>query len=306
MARRPLERVGRLPGGLVYINGDLVPGDEATVSVFDSGFNFADGVFEGIRVYERRVFRLAEHLHRLYASAQAFEIDIGLAPNELTDEILRWLRAVGVENDFHFRPIVTRGTRFPPRLDPRFASGKPNIVFLGGPVAPVSSRGVRVVVSTVRRISPAALDPHVKSLSYGNNVLGRLDAHRSGADDALMLDDRGFLAEASAANLFLVEGEKLFTPTTYACLDGITRAAVIRLARDQGLAVDERDLDTSRLEDADELFLTGTGCAVLPIVELGRRRVGTGAAGPVTSTIAEAYEQLVRTEGEPALGKPEA
>jgi branched-chain amino acid aminotransferase len=292
---RSSERPGT--GGLVYVNGDLVPEAEATISVFDSGLNFADGVFEGIRVYGGRVFRLGEHLERLYASARAFDLDVGMTPGELEQEILRWLAANGVEDDFHFRPIVTRGQRFPPRLDPRFCSGGPNIIFVGGPVTASSETGIRVVFSSVRRIAPDALDPRIKSLNYGNNLLARLDAHRRGVDDAVMLDAGGFLAECSASNLFLVARGKLLTPWPKACLTGITRATVLELAAEYGIPAEERDLTPTDLLAADEAFATGTGAEITPIVQVEGHSIGAGSLGPITRRLWEGYHAAVYSSG---------
>src|SRR4051794_37650763 len=145
---------------LAYVNGELLPEHEATVSVFDAGLNFADGVFEGIRVYGGKVFRLRQHLDRLYASAATFELEIGLEIEGLQAEILRWLSANRVVDDFHFRPIVTRGRRFPPRMDPRFSDGKATLIFVGGPVS-AAPPGVKVVTSPIHRPAPSALPAHV-------------------------------------------------------------------------------------------------------------------------------------------------
>ena len=268
------------------------------MSVLDSGLNFADGVFDGIRVYGGRVFRLDQHLDRLLASAEAFAIDVGLTKAELTAEILRWLAAAGVEDAFHFRPIVTRGRRFPPRLDPRFCTGPATVVFVGGPVSGPPT-GIRAVVSSIRRPAPDVLAPHVKSLNYGPSLLARLEALRRGADDALLLDERGTVAEATAANVFLVLDGRLVTPRPRACLPGITRAAILELAPGLGLEVEEAELDASALFEASELFLCGTGIEVQPVVELEGRAVGSGDVGPVTAAVAGAYGALVRSEGTP-------
>jgi len=285
------------PDLLVYINGRMVPRQEAVISVFDSGLNFADGVFEGVRVYGGCVFHLDQHVKRLFESATAFEIEIPVAPAELKAAIISWLRANRVRDDFHLRPIVTRGERFPPRLDPKFCSGGANVIFVGGPISPANMSGIRVVVSAVRQVSSDAIDAQIKSLNYGNNLLARLEARRRGVDDALMLDAAGYLAEASAANLFLVKDGELLTPWPKACLAGITRRAVMDLARGRGLAVVERDLTTTEVLNADEVFLTGTGTELTPVVEVDGRRIGAGKAGAVTSDLYEAYHALVHSEG---------
>lgn len=284
---------------LVYINGRLVPRQEAVISVFDSGLNFADGVFEGVRVYGGCVLHLDQHVKRLFESATAFEIEIPMSPSELKAAILGWLRANGVRDDFHLRTIVTRGERFPPRLDPKFCSGGANVIFVGGPISAANMSGIRVVVSAVRQINSDAIDAQIKSLNYGNNLLARLEARRRSVDDALMLDAAGYLAEASAANLFLVKDGEVLTPWPKACLAGITRRTVMDLARGRGLAVVERDLTTTEVLNADEVFLTGTGTELNPVVEVDGRRIGAGKAGPVTSDLYEAYHTLVHSEGTP-------
>jgi branched-chain amino acid aminotransferase len=282
---------------LAYVNGTLVPEHEATVSIFDSGLNFGDGVFEGIRAYAGRVFRLEEHVDRLFDSASAFDIDIGMTREGLAGEILGWLSANDVRGDFHFRPIVTRGNRCPPRSDPSFVRDGPTILFVGGSIAPASLTGVRVVISSYRRTGPDSLDARVKSLSFANSILPRLEARRLGVDDAIVLDAAGFVAEGSTANVFLVSRGRILTPWPKACLAGITRRAVMGLARDAGLAVDERDISPTELITADEVFFTGTGSEVTPVVEVNGRRIGDGAAGQATRDLASRYAALVRAEG---------
>jgi branched-chain amino acid aminotransferase len=278
---------------LAYVNGDLLPEEDATVSVFNAGFNFADGVFEGIRVYGGRVFRLEDHIERLYASAATFEIEIGLSQSEMCDEILRWLSANGVEDDFHFRPIITRADRFPPRMDPRFSEGETTIVFIGGPVSP-AGKGMKVVMSPIQRPAPAALPAHVKSLSYGPALLARLDAIRRGADEAIMLDELGLVA-----NVFAYTGGALLTPQPRACLDGITRRAVMALARDAGIPAIEVGLTPEVLAGAEEIFLTGTSAEITPVIELDGRPVSGGEAGPVTLKLRDAFGKLTESEGTP-------
>jgi branched-chain amino acid aminotransferase len=283
----------------VYIDGEMFPPEEARISVFDSGLNFADGVFEGIRVYAGRVFRLDRHLRRLFQSARAFEIDIGMTPQALEGEILRWLRHNRLRDNFHFRPIVTRGDRNPPRLDPRFCRGRSRLIFIGGTIAPAAMTGQKLVFSSYRRVAPDALDSRIKSLNYGNNLLARLEAIRRGADDAVMLDPQGFVAEASAANLFILRDGKLITPWPKACLEGITRSAALELAAAAGVETQERDITPTEVLNADEVFLTGTGSEIVPVVAVEGQEIGDGRAGPVTRDLAERYGQLVRSEGTP-------
>jgi branched-chain amino acid aminotransferase len=289
---------GAADGRLTYVNGRIVTRDQALISVYDSGLNFGDGVFEGIRVYGGRVLRLDEHLRRLYESATALSIEIGLAQNDLRLEVLRWLRANEVVSDFHFRPIVTRGERFPPRLDPRYCTGPATIIMVGGPIAEAAPP-VRVAVASVRRPAPDAFDAKIKSLNYGNTLLARLEAIRQGLDDAFLLDSAGFLAEATTSNVFLVRGGALLTPLPKACLEGITRGIVMDLARQAGYQVRERDISPAELVNAEEVFLAGTATQVTPVVEVNGRQIGEGRPGPVTSEIGAAYERLVRDEGTP-------
>lgn len=282
---------------LVYVNGELVPARYATVSVFDSGFNFADGVFEGVRVYNGRVFKLHEHIRRLFASARSFDIEIPMSESRFGAEILRWLRTAGIRDGFHFRPIVTRGNRYPPRLDPRFASGT-TIVFVGGPISAVD-RGIHAIVSNIRRTSPEALDPHIKSLNYGNNLLARLDAIRKGADDAIMLDAGGYLSEATGANLFLVSDGELLTPLGRACLEGITRQTIIELATAEGLSVTQCDLAAVQLQAADEIFTSGTGAELTSVIEIDGKPVGSGGPGALTTRLRGLYRELANSTGVP-------
>ncbi len=300
MSTQPLEPELEQPPASplkIYVNGCLVAQDEAVVSVFDSGLGFGDGVFEGLRVYNGRVFRLEAHLARLYQSAAVFEIDIGFAPDQFAAEILGWLSENNVRSDFHFRPIVTRGTRFPPRSDPRLIIEGPTILFVGGPIEPTSMDGIRAIISSIRRTAPDALDPHVKSLSFANNLLPRLEARRYGADDAVVLDAAGFVAEGSTANIFVVRDGELLTPFPRACLAGVTRAAVIELAREAGLPVAERDIPPTEVIGADEVLLTGTGAEITPIIEINGHRIGDGGPGPVTLELARRYAALVASDG---------
>lgn len=284
---------------LVYINGELVPAAEAKISVFDSSFNFGDAIFEGMRVYDRRVYGLDAHIDRLYDSAKAIMLDIPMSKRQMRDELIRWLNANKVESDFHFRPIVTRGNRFPPRTHPKYLQGKPTVVFVGGPIEPGDGSGLRLITASVRRTPPESLDSKIKSVNYLNNMLAKLEAIRQGADDALMYDTQGFLAEASAANVFLVKRGRLMTPFPKSCLEGITRQAVIGIAQRIGYDTLERDITPVQLYAADEVFLTGTAAEVTPIIEVDGRSIGNGESGPITQQLADEYASFVRQEGVP-------
>ncbi|HZQ09612.1 MAG TPA: branched-chain-amino-acid transaminase [Anaerolineae bacterium] len=284
---------------LIYINGQLVPESQAKISVFDSAFNFGDAVFEGIRVYAGRVLALDEHLDRLYESAKAVAINVPLSKAELRAAILDWLRANNLRDNFHFRPIITRGERRPPRVDPRFCAGPANIVFVGGAIAPSKFAGLRVVTASIRRIPPEALDSKIKSGNYLNNVLARLEAIRQSADDALMYDTHGFLAEASASNVFLVRRGELLTPYPKSCLEGITRSTVMQIGQDLGTRVRERDITPAEVYSAEEVFLCGTGAEITPVIQVDGREIGNGQPGALTRVIADCYLEHARSHGVP-------
>jgi len=283
----------------VYVNGQLMPPSQATISVFDSALNYGDGVFEGLRVYNGRVFRLDEHLRRLCNSAKAVEITVPLPSDRLRDDILRWLRANDVRDDFHFRVVLTRGNRFPPRADPRFVQGAGNIVFLGGPTSRPLTNGLRVLIARTRRIPPDCLDNKIKCCSFMNQVLTKLEAIRGGVDDALVLDTHGFLAEGATANVFLVRGNRLLTPWAKFCLEGITRGVIMELAAEAGYPVEERDLTTTDVYAAEEIFLCGTSAEVSPVIEVDGKPVGEGLPGPVTHHLLDLYSAYVRSVGVP-------
>ena len=277
---------------LAYVNGDILPQQEAKISVFDSGLNFADGVFEGLLVDRGRIVQLRQHMTRLFDSAKAFAIDMPMSVAEFENEIRRWLTANDpqiVGDQFHFRPIVTRGDRNPPRLDPKFSTSKANIIFVGGPVTGTRPSGLSLMVSSFRRPSPDVFDPKIKSIGYGNNLLARIEATRHGYDDCIMLDQRGFVAETSVANIFIVKNGSVCTPHPTACLNGITRQAIIRLTTDQHLDMVEKDLSVTDLKCADEVFITGTAAGVASVTHIDRQPVRDGNEGSVTSALRAAY-----------------
>lgn len=271
--------------------------DQARISVFDSGLSFGDGVFEGLRVYEGRVFKLSEHVKRLYASARSVCLAIPMTPEDMEEEITTWLRRNELREEIHFRPIVTRGYRYPPRVDPRNAEGRPNIVFLAAPAASHSNQPISLVTTSRRRVPAQALDPKIKSLSFLPQVLAKQEALQRGADDALVLDMEGCLAESSTANVFLVKDGSIYTPWTKACLEGITRSTVMRLAHKRGYKVVEKDLTLADAYGADEVFLTGTGLEIAGVWKIDEYQIGEDTPGPVTRFLVETYQQLVRREG---------
>lgn len=278
---------------VVYANGQYLRGAHPTVSIWDHGFLYGDGFFEGIRLYDGRLFKLAAHLERFYQSAKFLRIEVPVDPATLQDIIIEVVRRNGLRNA-HVRPIVTRGVGAPALghiLDCR-----PSLFVLANPHPDPTRRPVRCLISTVRRKAPGSVDARVKSLNYLDSVLARLQAYAAGYDDAIMLDDGGLVAEGTGANLFLVErNQAVVTPTVEASLDGVTRRAVMQLATDAGFIVVERRVTPGDVYLADELFLTGTGQDLTPIGEVDGRVIGGGTIGPVTVELATRYDALKMT-----------
>ena len=285
----------------IYIDGEWHSRDTAKVSVFDHGLLYGDGVFEGIRAYSRRIFRLAAHLERLYASAQALALEIPLSVAELT-AVVREAVQRNRREDAYIRLIVTRGAGAL-GIDP-LSCARPSIIVIVGDVrvypGDLYAAGVKVITSATRQVSHEALDPRVKSLNYLKNILAKIDAQRAGAQEAIMLNSAGFVAECTADNLFVVSRGRLLTPSPQdGALEGITRGAIVELAAEAGIAAEQRHLTRYDVYTADECFLTGTGAEVMPVVEVDGRRIGTGKPGPLAQQLADAFYALVRHEGEP-------
>jgi len=287
----------------VYLNGEFVPEEEAKVSVFDHGFLYGDGVFEGIRAYDGYVFKLEEHLDRLYDSARAINLEIPMARAELREAILETLRVNGLRTAY-IRPIVTRGVGdlgIDPRKCPR-----PGVIILvkdWKTLYPeeLYERGLRAIVASTRARPPESLPPSVKSLNYLTNILAKLEAIAAGADEAIMLDVRGFVAEGTADNLFLVKKGVLYTPPVTTNLPGITRGVVIELAREAGYPVREEYFGVAQLYGADEVFLTGTAAELIPVVEIDGRPVADGKPGPVFRDLRQRFKAIT---GKPETGVP--
>ncbi|MEM4817810.1 MAG: branched-chain-amino-acid transaminase, partial [Candidatus Nezhaarchaeales archaeon] len=282
-------RVEREP--LVYIDGNLVPKSQAKVSVFDHGFLYGDGVFESIIVTDGVAFKLKEHVDRLYDSAKAICIDIPMSKEEMVKTIVDVVRANGFK-DAYVRVIVTRGVG-DLGLDPRKCS-KPTIVIIVDKIKLYSddawSKGLTAIISSVRRDRVDATTHEVKSMNYLNNILAKIEANAVGADEAIMLDDRGFVAEGTADNIFIVKNGVIYTPPrSSGILPGITRARVMRLAEELGYRVIEKDVTPAELLTADEVFLTGTAAGIVPVVKIAGRVVGDGKPGPITKKLLEKF-----------------
>jgi len=283
---------------LIYINGEFVPADQATVSVFDHGFLYGDGVFEGIRAYNGRVFRLKEHVKRLYDSAQAIMLCIPLTQEEMSQAILETLKKNNFK-DAYIRPIVTRGPG-DLGLDPNKCSGSTVIIMAtewGAMYGNLYEIGLTAVTVAVRRNSPDSLPPNAKSLNYLNNIMAKIEANIKGGNEAVILDPQGKLSEGSGDNIFLIKDCKIYTPYTLNNLKGITREAVMEIAKAKGHEVIERDLGLFDLYTADEVFVTGTAAEVAPVTKVDGRIIGDGKPGSITKELMSAFKELTQTTG---------
>ncbi|MFA6091600.1 MAG: branched-chain-amino-acid transaminase [Elusimicrobiota bacterium] len=286
----------------IYLDGRFVPESEAKLSVFDHGLLYGDGIFEGLRAYDGRVFRLREHLERLYDGAHAIFLKIPLSMKEMEAVVLDSIRANELK-DAYVRLVVTRGFG-DLGLDMRKCP-KPTIFCIAGKIQlyppEVYEKGLKVLVSSMRRFGPDQLSPSIKSLNYLNNVLARAEAVRNGCHEALLLNKEGYVAECSADNIFYVRHGRLCTPPVSAgILQGVTRDAVLELAAKlPGLQTCEELFSTAELYRAEEIFVTGTGAEIAGVVELDGRRIGSGKVGPVTRGLAEAFRALAASTGTP-------
>ncbi|WP_347243671.1 branched-chain-amino-acid transaminase [Thermogutta sp.] len=280
----------------VYINGEYYDKEDAKISVYDHGLLYGDGVFEGIRSYGGKVFRLKEHLDRLWDSAKAIWLTIPMTKEEMARAIEETLRINGIE-DGYIRVVVTRGVGTL-GLDPNRCSN-PQVIIITDHISlypkELYEKGLEIVtVSTVRN-HPAALSPRIKSLNYLNNILAKIEGLQAGCIEALMLNHKGEVAECTGDNIFLVRRGELFTPPREAgILEGITRAAVIELAQEAGLKVHEVPLTKHDVYIADECFLTGTAAEIVPVVKVDSRPIGDGKPGPITRDLMERFHRLTR------------
>jgi branched-chain amino acid aminotransferase len=282
-----------------YLDGEFLPKSEAKVSVYDHGLLYGDGVFEGIRAYNGRVFRLREHIDRLWSSAQAILLTIPMTREEMCEVILELLRR-NKRNDSYVRVVVTRGVGdlgLDPRKCPRAS------VFVLADAIEMYSRslyekGLRVVTVSTRRNSPDALNPAIKSLNYLNNILGKIEANRADAAEGIMLTRDGLVAEATADNIFIISDGVVRTPPVYlGILPGITRAVAMELVQKRGLEVEEIPFTLQEVYPADECFLTGTGAEIVPVVEIDERQIADGRPGTITQALMQDFSRLVQTEG---------
>ena len=288
---------------IIYLDGRFVPEEEARVSVFDHGLLYGDGVFEGIRAYNGKIFRLDEHLARLYDSAKAIDLAIPLTKAEMTEVIKETLRRNSLR-DAYIRPIVTRG-RGDLGLDP-LKCAKPTVIVIavtwGAMYGDLYEKGLRAICVSVRRTPPESMPPNVKSLNYLNNILAKIEANHRGVDEAIFFDTRGHVSEGSGDNIFVVKDGVIITPPTLNNLRGITRMVVLEIAASMGITLLERDLGYFDLYTADEVFVTGTAAEVAPIREIDGRVIGNGKPGPITRQLMAAFRTATQKEGTPIEG----
>ncbi len=280
----------------IYINGKLFDKADAQISVYDHGLLYGDGVFEGIRVYEGKVFRLARHIDRLYDSARAIRLEIPLNREQMSEAVVSTVKANDKRNGY-IRLVVTRGAGYL-GIDPR-KSSNPQVIIIVDDISmyppELYENGMEIITASTIRNHPAALSPRIKSLNYLNNIMAQMEGVQAGCLEALMLNHKGEVAECTGDNFFAVRDGVVRTPPVDAgILEGVTRDTVMELARAAGIPVAETALTTYDVYTADECFLTGTGAEMMPVVKCDGRVIGTGKPGPITRQLREQFHHLVR------------
>ncbi len=284
---------------LVNINGRLVHRNEAGISPFDSAVQGGDAVWEGLRLYEGRIFRLKEHLARLRSSAKALAFAEIPSDEAMIAEIRRTLEANSMRDGVHIRLTLTRGIKITSGMDPRLNQSGPTLIVLAEFKAPVYGRsGLSLVTSSVRRFPPDCLDPKIHHCNLIQSILAKIEANNAGADDALMLDRQGFVAETNATHVFIVTDGKVETSRDVACPEGITRSVVLEICRREGIPHAERDLTQTEVYRADEMFCTGTMGELAAVTKVDGRTIGSGEVGPMTRRLSELFRALTAVEGE--------
>jgi branched-chain amino acid aminotransferase len=287
--------------GMVYVNGRFVSKDDATVSVYDHGFLYGDGVFEGIRCYNGRVFKLTEHVDRMFESARTLRLEIPMSPEAFAGAIVETVRRSGLR-DAYIRPVVSRGAG-DLGIDP-YKCPTANVVIIVDSIQlypeEAYRKGLRVITTSTRQRPVDVLNPRIKTCNYLNNIMARLEANLAGVDEGLMLTTDGYVAECTADNIFLVRKGRVATPPAYiGILQGVTRQAVLDLCGTLGVPAAEQVVTLHDVYTADECFLTGTGAELGPVVQVDGRAIGTGKPGPITMKILAAFRDLAAREGTP-------
>ena len=286
----------------ININGKLLHRDEAGISPFDSAVQGGDGVWEGLRVYDGKIFRLNAHLDRLRSSALAMAFAEIPSHETIANEIKLTLAANGMRDNAHIRLTLTRGVKLTSGMDPRLNTAGPTLIVLAEHKEPVYDKsGLCLITSSVRRPSPDVLDPKIHHCNLIQSILAKIEATHAGADDALMLDQRGFVAETNATHLFIVEGDTVVTSRLVACPEGITRDVVLNLCRQNDIAHEIRDYSLTEVYRADEMFCTGTMGELAPVTQVDGRTIGSGEIGSMTQRLSGLFDQCVAAEAEPVL-----
>ena len=283
----------------IYINGQFFSKDEAKISVFDHGLLYGDGVFEGIRVYQNRIFKLKEHMDRLYESAQAILLTLPMSKNELMEATIESVRQ-NLHEDAYIRLIVTRGVGSL-GLDPNKCS-HPQVIIIVDEITLYSRDtyrdGMEIITVATRRNLPEAVNPRIKSLNYLNNILAKIEAINAGYQEAIMLNQQGFVSECTGDNIFIVRNGELITPSLEnGILDGITRRTAMDLARARKMNVKELTLSRHDIYTSDECFLTGTAAEIIPVVKVDGRAIGNGKPGQVTTKIMKLFHEATQKDG---------
>jgi len=291
---------------IVYVNGSFVSEEEANISVFDHGFLYGDGVFEGIKAYNGRIFALDEHVDRFYESAQSIQLELPLSRNEMKKAIIETVRRNNLR-DAYIRPVASRG-KGALGLDPRSCKKATVVIIVDAEIrhpedtggASLSQKGIKVITTAFRRNGPDVLSPRVKSTNYLNNILAKLQANAVGVQDAIFLNEQGFVCELTGDNLFIVKCSRVMTPPLwFGILDGVTRRVILRLAREMGLEAAEEPLTLHDLYTSDECFCTATRVEVLPIVWVDGRKIGSGTPGLITTRLTKTFLEKANREGAP-------
>jgi len=283
---------------IVNINGQLVHRDKAGISPFDSAVQGGDAVWEGLRLYGGRIFKLYEHLDRLERSARALSF-AEIPPREkIVEEIRRTLAGNKMRDGVHVRLTLSRGAKITSGMDPRLNQSGPTLIILAEHKSPVYSKsGVKLITATVRRPSPDILDARIHHANLLNSILAKIEANNAGADDALMLDTRGFVAETNATHVFIVRNGDLATSRVVACPEGITRATIMEICAVEKIRCVETDLSVVDVYGADEMFCTGTMGELAAVIKIDNRIIGDGKVGPITKRLSDLYAQRTATEG---------
>lgn len=283
----------------VYVNGGYFPKEEAKISVFDHGFLYGDGIFEGVRAYGGRVFRLEEHIDRLYDGARSIMLDMPLTKQEMAEVVLETLRRNELR-DAYIRLVVSRGIG-DLGLDPRKCQ-KPTVICIADKIAlypeKLYSEGMEIITAATRRNRPEGVNPQMKSLNYLNNIMAKIEANLAQVPEAMLLNTEDYVAECTGDNIFIVRDGVLITPPPFVgILVGITRNAIIELAEKIGVKAEEKVFTRHEVFTADECFLSGTAAEAIPVVKVDGRPIADGKPGPVTNKITKAFKELIKTEG---------